>query len=70
MMARMDISGLSSRSQMAIVSQAIRQVKGKSLAKRLWTPQPGAQYEGYICQADELFYGDRRVVGKRICFWG
>ena len=70
-MAGRDISGLSSRAQLAIVSEAIRRVKGKSLAKRIWTPQPGAQYDGYICEADELFYGGSAgVEEKRICSWG
>ena len=63
-MAEMDISGLSSRSQIAIVSEAIRRVKGKKVAKTLWTPQPGAQYDGYICEADELFYGGSAGGGK------
>ena len=64
LMAGRDISGLSSRAQLAIVSEAIRRVKGKSLAKRIWTPQPGAQYDGYICEADELFYGGSAGGGK------
>ena len=64
LMAGTDISGLSSRAQFAIVSEAIRRVKGKSLAKQIWTPQPGAQYEGYDCVTDELFYGGQAGGGK------
>ena len=69
-MAGADISGLSSRSQLAIVGEALRRVKGKSVAKQLWTPQPGAQYDGYHCPADELFYGGSAGGGKQICCWG
>ena len=61
---QVDVSRLSKNIQMTIIGEAIRRVKGKSIAKSIWTPQEGAQYHGYICEADELFYGGQAGGGK------
>ena len=61
---QIDFSHISKNVQMTIIGEAIRRVKGKSIAKGIWTPQEGAQYHGYICEADELFYGGQAGGGK------
>ena len=58
------IDRLPQRVQLALISEAVRRIKGKTPSKGIWRPQPGAQLEGYICEADELFYGGQAGGGK------
>ena len=64
MQRQLDVSSLPDKFYLSIINEAVRRVKGKTLVKELWTPQPGAQYQGYICEADELFYGGQAGGGK------
>ena len=59
-----DSSNLSPRFHQWLIRAAIRRVKDKSVAKEIWTPQEGAQYDGFHCEADELFYGGQAGGGK------
>ena len=64
MRQQFDLSNLPPRFHQMLIGAAIRRVKDKSVAKTIWTPQAGAQHEGYICEADELFYGGQAGGGK------
>lgn len=44
-----------------VVEEAIKRTRGKGFK---WLPNPGPQYEGYHCEADELFYGGSAGGGK------
>lgn len=53
------LNSLPAKDKDQVIKDALAATKGKR-----WVPNPGAQTDGYFCQADELFYGGSAGGGK------